>query len=96
MSDTTTVAPPAKPASEKPAAKKAPPKRRVESRGDVEDPCLAASFFALKTGSIDNAKKALQELHAQHAESLRFVIECGGYEDAIDRLDELAERLQAA
>jgi len=92
MSETTTTAAPAKAASDRSAAKK-PAKRRVL---EPEDDCLTASLFALKTGSIDNAKKALQELHAQHAETLKFVIDCGGFDDALERLDDLAERLQAA
>ena len=93
MSDTTTTtAAPAKPTSDRPAAKKPAKRRAVEP----EDDCLTASLFALKTGSIDNAKKALQELHAKHAETLKFVIECGGVEDALERLDGLAELLQAA
>ena len=90
---TTPTPAPAKPASDRPAPRK-PAKRRVaEPSGDD---CLAASLFALKTGSIENAKKALQELHAQHAETLKFVIDCGGFDDALERLDDLAERLQAA
>ena len=91
MSDPTTAAP-TKPAGERPAAKKATVKRRLESQDD----CLTASLFALKAGSIESAKRALQELHARHADTLKFVVECGGVEDAIGRLDELAERLQAA
>jgi len=94
MSDT--AAPSAKPAAERAAqerlAKKAPAKRRVETG----DPCLAASLFALKAGSIESAKRSLEELRAQHAETLRFVVLCGGFESALDRLDELADRLQAA
>ena len=96
MSETTAAtAPtpaPAKPASDRPARK--PAKRRVaEPSGDD---CLTASLFALKTGSIEHAKKALQELQAQHAETLKFVIDCGGFDDALERLNDLAERLQAA
>jgi hypothetical protein len=77
--------------TEKPAAKK--PSKRVTAS---EDECLAASFFALKTGSVVNAKKVLQELNAQHAATIKFIVDCGGLDDAVERLDELAERLEAA
>lgn len=61
-----------------------------------ETDCLAASFFALKSGGVENAKKALEELHRQHAATIKFVIECGGVNEALDRLDRISEHLQAA
>jgi hypothetical protein len=61
-----------------------------------ESECLAASFFALKSGGVDNAKKALQDLHRQHASTIKFVIQCGGVDEALDRLDRISEHLQAA
>ena len=90
---TTKTAPAAaKPASDRPATKKPAKRRVVES----EDDCLSASLFALKAGSVENAKKALQELQSLHAETLKFVIACGSIDDALERLDGLTERLQAA
>jgi len=90
-----TPAPAARPSesaksSERPARKK--PAKPVAS----DDDCLAASFFALKRGSIDGAKKALQSMQSQHPDTIQFAITCGGIDEALERLDELAERLEAA
>jgi hypothetical protein len=77
--------------NDKPSTKK--PQSKRSGGGDE---CLAASFFALKAGSVVNAKKALDELNAQHAATIKFIVDCGGIDEAVQRLDELAERLEAA